>query len=93
MQQFTITNELNFYFKMLISGLMVWCLFQRPNRSAGPATVHKRKGITVPRRLGLVVSSPPVIKEIGAMGREIESRQDFLVAYLKIVNTHFTYVS
>jgi hypothetical protein len=29
----------------------------------------------MPRRRGLVVSSPPVIEETGAMGREIESRQ------------------
>jgi hypothetical protein len=28
-----------------------------------------------PRRRGLVVTSPPATKEIGAMGRDIESRQ------------------
>jgi hypothetical protein len=43
--------------------------------------------LVLPCRLGLVVSSPPATEEIGAMVREIESRQDNVVA-LKRTTTY-----
>jgi hypothetical protein len=35
-----------------------------------------------------VVSSPPAIEETGAMGREIESRQSRVVAFVKKFEVH-----
>jgi hypothetical protein len=45
----------------------------RPSTPSTPAHSKELRGM--PWRRGLVVSSPPATEEIGAMGREIESRQ------------------